>query len=47
MKKELQKYAYSIKTSRIREKDFPYSGEQITGTNDLARFCSILQEADI
>jgi len=47
MKKNVQKYAYSIKTSRVQEKDFPYAGEPITGTHDLVRFCRSLQEADI
>ena len=35
MKKSPGKYAYSLKTERVKEKDFPYAGEQITSTSEL------------
>lgn len=41
------KYAYSLKTHRVREKDFPYDGRRITCTADLVEFCRSLQDADI
>lgn len=40
------KYAYSIKTSRVKESDFPYSGESITDTRSLLEFLKSLQSAD-
>ena len=40
-------YAYSIKTSRVMEPDFPYSGHSISCTADLVRFAKSLQESDI
>jgi hypothetical protein len=41
------RYAYSIKTSRVKEPDFPYSGQQITCTTDLLKFACSLQDSDI
>lgn len=41
------KYAYRIKTTRIREPDFPYNGQQITCTTELVEFCHSLRELDI
>ena len=41
------KYAYSIKTSRVKEPDFPYEGQQITDTQELLRFARSLQDSDI
>ncbi len=41
------KYAYSLKTERVKEKDFPYAGEQITNTSELLQFVKKLQDADI
>jgi DNA repair protein RadC len=40
-------YAYSIKTTRVKEKDFPYNGQKITCTNDLINFARALQDSDI
>jgi len=39
-------YAYSIKTSRVKELDFPYEGQQVSCTADLLRFCCSLQDSD-
>ncbi len=41
------KYAYSIKTSRIKETDFPYAERNFSCTSDVIAFASSLQEADI
>ncbi len=41
------KYAFSIKTTRIKEKDFPYDGRQISGTGDLVEFAKALPDSDI
>jgi DNA repair protein RadC len=41
------RYAYSIKTSRVKEPDFPYSGQQLTCTTDLLNFARSLQDSDI
>ena len=43
----MTKYAYSLKTERVREKDFPYNGEQITNTDALVSFVRKLQDSDI
>ena len=40
-------YAYSIKTSRVREPDFPYQGQQISCTSELVDFVKMLQSSDI
>lgn len=40
-------YAYSIKTSRVREPDFPYHGQAITCTSELVAFAKVLQDSDI
>jgi len=40
------KYAYSIKTERVREPDFPYDGRVIDTTETLVKFVSALQRAD-
>lgn len=45
-KKSVQ-YAYSLKISRVREKDFPYQGQPIRGTAELVTFCRSLENADI
>lgn len=39
--------AYSIKTSRVKEPDFPYHGQSVTCTSELVEFAKILQSADI
>ena len=44
---ETMKYAYSFKTLRVREKDFPYHGQSITRTSELVEFARSLQDADI
>ena len=41
------KYAYSIKTSRVKEPDFPYDGRSLTCTSDLLNFAHDLQDSDI
>lgn len=41
------RFAYSIKTSRVKEPDFPYDGRQITCTSDLIEFARDLQDSDI
>lgn len=41
-----EKYAYSIKTERVRETDFPYNGQRIDGTQSLYDFLRSLQRAD-
>lgn len=41
------KYAYSIKTTKVKEKDFPYEGQQITCTSDLVKFARDLHDSDI
>lgn len=41
------KYAYSIKTTRVKETDFPYAGNKITGAGDVVNFAHALQNADI
>lgn len=39
-------YAYSIKTTRVREPDFPYNGKSLTCTTELVDFARILSNAD-
>jgi DNA repair protein RadC len=41
------RYAYSIKTSRVKEPDFPYFGQQLSCTTDLLNFARSLQDSDI
>jgi DNA repair protein RadC len=41
------KYAYRLETKRVRERDFPYHGEQITNTKELLQFVHRLQDSDI
>ena len=41
------KYAYSIKTSRVKEPDFPYECQQLTCTADVVSFARSLQDSDI
>lgn len=42
----MEKYAYSIKTTRVREPDFPYNGEKIDCTDKTVSFLRHLQSAD-
>jgi DNA repair protein RadC len=42
----IMKYAYSIKTSRIKEPDFPYFDKKISCTRELLDFLKSLQSAD-
>ena len=44
---ENSNFAYSLKTERVREKDFPYNGEKLTCTTDLLSFVKKLQSADV
>ncbi|MBU2055814.1 MAG: JAB domain-containing protein [Proteobacteria bacterium] len=46
-KGENMRYAYSLKTERVKEKDFPYSGEQLTCTAELVKFVHRLKESDV
>ena len=41
------RYAYSIKTSRVKEPDFPYAGKQVTCTTELIDFARSLRDSDI
>jgi DNA repair protein RadC len=41
------RYAYRIETKRVREPDFPYSGEQLTCTAELVNFVHRLQDSDV
>ena len=38
--------SYSLKISRVKEKDFPYEGQQIASTSELREFLKTLQSAD-
>lgn len=40
-------YAYSIKTKRIRELDFPYNGQKLNCTAELVAFAQKLQDSDV
>ncbi|MDQ5987896.1 MAG: hypothetical protein CSYNP_03644 [Syntrophus sp. SKADARSKE-3] len=40
-------YAYSIKTSRVKEPDFPYEGRSISCTSELLDFARSLRDSDI
>ena len=40
-------FAYSVKTSRVREPDFPYHGQAISCTSELLDFARNLQDSDI
>jgi DNA repair protein RadC len=42
-----EKCAYSIKTTRVMEPDFPYKGEKLDCTANLVRFAKSLQDADV
>jgi DNA repair protein RadC len=41
------RFAYSIKTTRVKEPDFPYNGQQISCTRDVVTFAAQLRNADI
>ena len=41
------KYAYSLKTVRVKEKDFPYSGEPLTCTAELLNFVYRIRDSDV
>ena len=41
------KYAYSLKTLRVKEKDFPYDGQSIRSTSELVAFARSLQDCDV
>ena len=40
-------FAYSVRTYRVREKEFPYHGQKISCTTELVDFARSLQDADI
>lgn len=40
-------YAYSIKTERVKEKDFPYNGERLSCTQELHGFSRRLLDSDV
>ena len=39
--------AYSIKTTRVREPDFPYTGQRFACTEEVVSFLRSLQSADV
>ena len=39
-------YAYSLKTERVKEKDFPYNGTHIDCTSKLVNFAQKLKDSD-
>ena len=41
------KFAYSTKTLRVKEEDFPYHGQSIGCTKELLEFARSLQDADV
>lgn len=41
-----RKYAYSIKTTRVREQRFPYNGKKLTCREETLMFLRALEEAD-
>ncbi len=41
------KYAYSLKTQRMKEPDFPYNGQRLTCTAELLDFVYKLQDSDV
>ena len=47
MKKSTGKYAYSLKTERVKETDFPYHGETLSCTNEVLSFVKSLQDSDV
>lgn len=47
MKKKIIEYAYSIKTTRVREKDFPYSGKTMSSPEVAKEFFATLDNFDV
>lgn len=43
----MTKYAYSLKTTRIKETDFPYTGTVLDDPANVARFAHSLQDSDV
>lgn len=41
------KYAYRLETKRIREKDFPYSNQDMCSAKRVYEFCRTLEDLDI
>jgi len=41
------KYAYSLKTERIKEKDFPYPNKELISTETTLEFIKSLNDSDI
>lgn len=43
----MTKYAYSLKTTRIKETDFPYTGTVLDDPTNVAQFAHSLQDSDV
>lgn len=43
----MTRYAYRLETRRIKEPDFPYTGERFTYPEAVAEFCRSLQDSDV
>ena len=43
----MKNYAYSLKTTKIKEPDFPYQGQKLTCASDLVQFARNLQDSDV
>ena len=41
------KYAYSLKTERVKEPDFPYSHIKIRSAQDVAEFAKKIKDSDV
>ena len=41
------RYAVRLDTKLIREKDFPYSGADLSGTKQVVEFARSLQDSDV
>ena len=40
-------YAVRLETKQVREEDFPYNGQQLSGTNEVLAFVNSLQDSDV
>lgn len=45
--KSNSQYAYSLKVTRVQEKDFPYQNEILDNPESVHRFCSGMMDLDI
>ncbi len=43
----MTRYAYRLETRRIKDPDFPYTGERFTYPEAVAEFCRSLQGSDV